>query len=91
MFVIIFLIQDSWKDNPDFYQYLSKLKNFDVDQLNKEPDHLIDEKNNVLKTTQEFAFKNYKTFIQTAESSREIFHQVSLNLTINKSTLLLLM
>ncbi|XP_063990637.1 conserved oligomeric Golgi complex subunit 8 [Diachasmimorpha longicaudata] len=66
---------DSWKDNPEFYQYLSKLGAFDVEQLTKEPDHLVEEKNHVLQTTQELAFSNYKTFIQTAESSREIFHQ----------------
>lgn len=71
-----FFFKDSWKENPDFYQYLSKIGGFDVDQLNKEPDHLTEEKNTVLQTTQELAFKNYKTFIQTAESSREIFHQV---------------
>ncbi|XP_043278291.1 conserved oligomeric Golgi complex subunit 8 [Venturia canescens] len=68
-------IPDTWKDNPDFYQYLTKLGGFDVDQLSKEPDHLTDEKNAVLQNTQELAFSNYKTFIQTAESSREIFHQ----------------
>ncbi|KAK0076618.1 hypothetical protein PV325_005087 [Microctonus aethiopoides] len=68
-------IPDSWRDNPDFYNYLSKLGSYDVDQLNKEPNHLIDDKNSVLQNTQELAFTNYKTFIQTAESSREIFHQ----------------
>ncbi|XP_034192457.1 conserved oligomeric Golgi complex subunit 8 [Osmia lignaria lignaria] len=68
-------IPESWKESPDFYQYLSKLGGYDVDQLNKEPDHLEDEKTLVLQTTQELAFSNYKTFIQTAESSREIFKQ----------------
>ncbi|XP_043484922.1 conserved oligomeric Golgi complex subunit 8 [Leptopilina heterotoma] len=68
-------IPDSWKENPDFYQYLSKLGGFDIDQLNKEPDHLVDEKNAVLQNTQDLVFANYKTFIQTAESSREIFKQ----------------
>lgn len=68
-------IRESWKENPEFYQYLSKLGNYDVDQLSKEPDHLNDEKSSVLQTTQELVFANYKTFIQTAESSREIFKQ----------------
>ncbi|XP_076382251.1 conserved oligomeric Golgi complex subunit 8 [Megalopta genalis] len=68
-------IQESWKENPEFYQYLSKLGGYDVDQLSKEPDHLDDEKNSVLHTTQELVFTNYKTFVQTAESSREIFKQ----------------
>ncbi|XP_050595365.1 conserved oligomeric Golgi complex subunit 8 [Bombus affinis] len=68
-------IPELWKENPDFYQYLSKLGGYDVDQLNKEPGHLNDEKTSVLQTTQELVFANYKTFIQTAESSREIFKQ----------------
>ncbi|XP_077270417.1 conserved oligomeric Golgi complex subunit 8 [Temnothorax americanus] len=67
-------IPDSWKENPNFYQYLSKLGSFDVDQLSKEPDHLSDEKNAVLRTTQKLVFANYKTFIRTAESSREILN-----------------
>ncbi|KYQ50914.1 Conserved oligomeric Golgi complex subunit 8 [Trachymyrmex zeteki] len=66
--------EESWKENPNFYQYLSKLGGFDVDQLSKEPDHLSDEKNAVLQTTQKLVFANYKTFIQTAESSREILN-----------------
>ncbi|XP_076682070.1 conserved oligomeric Golgi complex subunit 8 [Andrena cerasifolii] len=68
-------IRESWKENPDFYQYLSKLGGYDVDQLSKEPDHLDGQKTSVLQTTQELVFANYKTFIQTAESSREIFKQ----------------
>lgn len=26
---------ESWKESPDFYQYLSKLGGYDVDQLSK--------------------------------------------------------
>lgn len=29
------MISESWKENPNFYQYLSKLGGFDVDQLSK--------------------------------------------------------
>ncbi|XP_046738294.1 conserved oligomeric Golgi complex subunit 8 [Diprion similis] len=68
-------LPEPWKENPDFYQYLSKLGGFDVEQLIKEPEHLTDDKNSVLLQTQELAFSNYKTFIRTAESSREIFRQ----------------
>jgi hypothetical protein len=64
---------ESLRDNAEFGHYLAELSSYGVKRLCREPDRLAEERAQILEQTQDLAFHNYKTFIQTADCCKEIF------------------
>lgn len=56
----------------DITDYIKKLGSQNWDHIQKEPERLTDEMNQLTEQTQDLAFTNYKTFVETAEISRTI-------------------
>lgn len=63
------------QENPELLPQINKLGSYKVEQIKKEESRLIDENKAIVEQTQDLAITNYKTFIQTSECSREIFHE----------------
>lgn len=74
-FVVSFFFPGEWNYDSNVQDYLTKLGTYKVEDLVKEPDRLKVEANSIQEQIQELAVTNYKTFIETAECSRELFKQ----------------
>ncbi|XP_059420456.1 conserved oligomeric Golgi complex subunit 8-like [Carassius carassius] len=68
---------ENWSANPDFAVYLSQLSSCGVEELNREPERLAEERAQILQLTRELAFTNYKTFIRTADCTQHIYTDFS--------------
>lgn len=55
------------------FQYLQELNSFHLDRLNAEPFMLRDKQAHCSDEIKSLAFSNYKTFVRTAQCSREIY------------------
>lgn len=64
-----------WEYKDSFRSYLSKIGSYKVEDLIKEPRRLQDNCRNIQDQTQELAVTNYKTFIETAECSKQLSSQ----------------
>ncbi|XP_071056156.1 conserved oligomeric Golgi complex subunit 8 isoform X2 [Onthophagus taurus] len=64
-----------WNYNVTFKDYITKVGTYTIEELVKEPNKLRDEQSSIVEITQELAITNYKTFIQTAECSKDLFNR----------------
>jgi len=64
-----------WAADGEFCEYLAELSAYSLESLKKEPTRLAEERESNLTQTQDLAFKNYKTFIQTADCTRDVFSE----------------
>ncbi|XP_060530649.1 conserved oligomeric Golgi complex subunit 8 [Cylas formicarius] len=61
-----------WDYKSSFNEYLNKVGNYKVEDLVKEPQRLTKDSNDIHDQTQELAVTNYKTFIETAQCSKQL-------------------
>jgi len=60
------------ENDVDVNNYLAQISNFGVEKLRTEGSRIQDEMAHTLNQTQELAFQNYKTFVETAECSATV-------------------
>jgi len=61
------------EDEPFCQQYIEQLASLNLSRLSSEPEQLKEKQANLLSLTQSLAFENYRTFIQAAECSEEVY------------------
>ncbi|XP_003739039.1 conserved oligomeric Golgi complex subunit 8 [Galendromus occidentalis] len=64
-------LAEKWSSDCD--EYMNELSGMGLQQLLQEPQRLREEHTALVDATQELAFNNYKTFVQTATCSRDIY------------------
>ncbi|KAK5873494.1 hypothetical protein PBY51_018530 [Eleginops maclovinus] len=73
------LLASIFKDrfSPDCNSYLSELSSLRLEQLVREPERLQEDRALILQQTRELAFRNYQTFIRTADCTELIYRDFS--------------
>ena len=77
-YVTAFSTESKRKNKEESFLYLQELNAFHLDRLQLEPALLQDKKQQIHEEIKNLAFSNYKTFIRTAQCSREIYSDFSI-------------
>lgn len=70
--IVFFLVSENAEYFSDVTDYIKKLGGQSWEQVQKEPDRLNEEMKHLTEQTQDLAFTNYKSFVETADISRAI-------------------
>lgn len=82
--LVSILFPDKTQIDVEYERYLSHLTNMSLEKLSKEPERLSQDGRQIKEEMEKMAFKNYKSFIQTANCVQDLHKEVCHSFIVGK-------